>query len=49
MKWNKPEITINKFDKENIITVSVMSVESARKIIDIQGAESNFLASWIKK
>lgn len=48
MKWNKPEIVINEFDKENIITISVMTVESAKDIIDIQGAQGKFISSWIK-
>lgn len=48
MKWNKPEININKFDEENILTSGVLTFDEAERIIDIKGAEESFLDSWNK-
>ena len=48
MKWEKPEIDFKKFDKENIVTASSMTVEEAKDYVDIQGAERSFLSKWME-
>lgn len=47
MKWENPVIVLNKFDKENIVTASYMSLNEAKEYVDIEGAEGKFLSSWI--
>lgn len=48
MKWENPEMKFNEFDKENIVTVSSMTVEEAKDYVDIQGAERSFLPKWLE-
>ncbi len=48
MKWEKPEMRFNKFDKENIVTASSMTVKQAREYVDIDGAEKEFDKNWLQ-
>ena len=45
--WIKPEIIIRKFGKENIKTLSAITLEEATKTIDVKGAEEIFKQSLI--
>lgn len=44
--WIKPEMKINKFDGEDIITESSITLEEAKDTVDIQGAKESFKESW---
>lgn len=48
MKWENPIIEYNKFDKENIVTASSMTVKEAKDYVDIDGAEKMFLSDWLE-
>lgn len=45
--WIKPEIIIRNFDKEDIKTLSTISLEEATNTVDVKGAEERFKQSWI--
>ena len=47
MKWENPKIEFNKFDEENIVTASSMTVKQAKDYVDIDGAEGSFLTKWL--
>lgn len=48
MKWENPKIDFTKFDEENIVTASSMSVDEAQTYVDIKGAEKSFLPKWLE-
>ena len=47
LMWIKPEIIIRNFDKEDIKTLSTISLEEATNTVDVKGAEESFKQSWI--
>ncbi len=48
MKWENPKIDFKKFDKENIVTASSMTVEEAKNYVDIDGAKRSFIPKWLE-
>lgn len=44
--WIKPEMKINKFDGEDIITESSITLEEAEETVTIKGAKESFKKSW---
>jgi len=54
-KYEKPEITIAKFDAENIITTSSTDIDGGITIFpgswlstDVDGESTSFLGSWLE-
>lgn len=47
LMWIKPEIIIRNFDKEDIKTLSAITLEEATNTVDVKGAEESFKQSWI--